>query len=84
MTRNTTRNTAPTLGWMIEVSERRLGGNPCTHRYYVAVVDENEALRAVRNDSETENPTVRARRKITDPNVLRLLNLNPGTLLRLG
>jgi hypothetical protein len=57
-----------TLGWMIEVSERRLGGNPCTRRYYVAVVDEKEALSTVRGESETANPTVRAKRKIYDEN----------------
>lgn len=78
------RNTAPALGWMIEISERRLGGNPFTRRYYVAIPDEVEALRAVRSNSETENPTVRAIRKITEPNVLSLLNLTPGTLLRLS
>jgi hypothetical protein len=78
------RDTAPALGWMIEISERRLGGNPCTRRYYVAIADESEALRAVRSDSETENPTVRAKRKITEPNVLNLLNLTPGRLLRLS
>jgi hypothetical protein len=73
-----------TLGWMIEVSERRLGGNPCTRRYYVAVVDEKEALSTVRGESETANPTVRAKRKITDPRVISLLNLNPGSFLRVG
>ena len=78
------RNTAPALGWMIEISARRLGGNPFTHRYYVAIADEGEALRGVRSDSETENPTVRAKRKITEPNVLNLLNLTPGKLLRLS
>jgi hypothetical protein len=77
------RDTAPALGWMIEISERRLGGNPCTRRYYVEIADESEALRAVRGDSETENPTVRAKRKITEPNVLNLLSLTPGRLLRL-
>jgi hypothetical protein len=78
------RDTAPALGWMIEISERRLGCNPCTRRYYVAIADESEALRAVQSDSETENPTVRAKRKITEPNVLNLLNLTPGRLLRLS
>ena len=77
-------DTAPALGWMIDISARRLGGNPFTHRYYVAIADEGEALRAVRSDSETENPTVRATRKITEPNVLNLLNLTPGRLLRLS
>jgi hypothetical protein len=69
---------------MIEIRERRLGGNPSTRRYCVAIADEAEALRAVRSDSETENPTVRAKRKITEPNVLNLLNLTPGRLLRLS
>ena len=71
-----------TLAWMIEVSERRLGGNPVTRRYYVAVADEAAALNAVHRQSETMNPTVRAKRKITDPKVLSLLNLNRAKLLR--
>ena len=71
------------LGWMIEVSERRLGGNPSTSRYYVAVADQGEALDAVRRESETAHPTIRATRKITDARVFSLLNLAPGTWLRL-
>jgi hypothetical protein len=78
----TDRADAP-LGWMIEVSERRLRGNPTTRRYYVAVSDETDAILQVRRASETVNLTIKAKRKITDPKVLRLLNVNPGSLLRM-
>ena len=71
-----------TLAWMIEVSERRLGGSPLSRRYFVAVADESTALIAVRRASETVNPTIRTKRKITDPKVLSLLNLNRGKLIR--
>ena len=73
-----------TLGWMIEVSERRLGGNPVTRRYYVAVPDESDAILMMRRASETVNPTVRSKRKITDPKVFSLLNVNPGSLLQVA
>jgi hypothetical protein len=79
-----THNAVPALGWMFEVSERRLGGNPITRRYYVAVPDESDALLKVRRASETVNPTVRAKRKITDPTVFRLLNVSPGSLLQVA
>ena len=72
------------LGWMIEVSERRLGRNPTTRRYYVAVPDERDALLKVRRASETVNLTVRSKRKITDPKVFILLSVNPGSLLKLA
>lgn len=79
-----TQNAVAALGWMFEVSERRLGGNPITRRYYVAVPDESDALLEVRRASETVNPTVRAKRKITDPKVFRLLNVSPGSLLQVA
>jgi len=73
-----------TLGWMIEVSERRLGGNPVTRRYYVAVPDESDAILMMRRASEIVNPTVRSKRRITDPKVFSLLNVNPGSLLQVA
>ena len=73
-----------TLGWMIEVSERRLAGNPVTRRYYVAVPDERDAILMMRRASVSMSPTVRAKRKITDPKVFSLLNLNPGSLLQVA
>ena len=74
----------PVLGWMIEVGECRLGRNPITRRYCVAVVDEKAALEAVDRQPYDAKPVVRSKRKITDPTVLRLLNLNHGKLLRLS
>jgi hypothetical protein len=76
-------NALPALGWVFEVSENRLGGNPFTRRYYVAVVDEVEALSVVRRKAETANPTIRVRRKISDPKMLSLLNLKSGQSVRL-
>ena len=74
----------PTLGWIIEVSERGLGGRtPSSRRYYVAIADEDKALLAVYSKSDTVNPTVRGKREITDPKMLSLLNLRRGRLLRL-
>jgi hypothetical protein len=79
----TDKGDAP-LGWMVEVSERALGGNPITRRYYVAVPDKGDALRKVRHASTTPNLIVRTARKITDPKVFSLLNVNPGSLLKIA
>jgi hypothetical protein len=38
----------------------------------------------MRRASETVNPTVRSKRKITDPKVFSLLNVNPGSLLQVA
>ena len=74
----------PVLGWMIETSERGVGGRvPVTSRYYVALADESLALQAVHRRSKTARPTIRVRRKITDPKVLSLLNLTCGKVLQL-
>jgi hypothetical protein len=80
----TDRAALPILGWMIEVGECRLGRNPVTRRYCVAVADETEALEAVDRQPYDAKPVVRSKRKITDPKVLQLLNLNNGKLLRLS
>ena len=69
---------------MIEVGECRLGRNPITRRYCVAVSDEATALKAVDRQPYDSKPVVRSKRKITDPKVLQLLNLNHGKLLRLS
>ena len=69
---------------MIEVGERRLGRNPTTQRYCVAIGDESAALAAVDRQLHDANPVVRSKRKITDQAVLNLLNLNRGKLLRLS
>lgn len=75
----------PVLGWMIEVGERRLGRNPgVSRRYCVAIADETAALEAVDHQPHGANPVVRSKRKITDPTVLSLLNLNRGKLIRLS
>ena len=74
----------PVLGWMIEVGECRLGRNPVTRRYCVAVADEATALEAVDRQRYDAEPVVRSKRKITDPKVLKLLNLNRGKLLRVS
>ena len=75
----------PVLGWMIEVGEQRLGRNPgASRRYCVALADEKAALEAVHRQPFNAKPVVRSKRKITDPTVLRLLNLNHGKLLRLS
>ena len=55
-----------------------------TRRYCVAFADETAALEVVNRQPYDAIPVVRSKRKVTDPKVLKLLNLNRGKLLRLS